>query len=95
MAVRVQVPPLVLLNYEKMFHVYAIRSKVKNYIYVGFTQDLEKRINQHNAGYNKSTKPYRPFELIFTESFSTRTEARSKEKYLKSGVGKEFLKRIS
>ena len=67
-------------------------SQVRNYIYVGLTDDLERRVHEHNSGWEKTTKPYRPFNLIFAESFSTRTEARMKEKYLKSGVGKEFLK---
>ncbi|MGC4022924.1 MAG: GIY-YIG nuclease family protein [Cyclobacteriaceae bacterium] len=75
-----------------MFFVYAIRSKVKNYIYVGLTENLERRISQHNSGYERTTRPYLPFEIIFSESFKTRVEARVKEKYLKSGIGKEFLK---
>ncbi|NWF87891.1 MAG: hypothetical protein HXY50_00350, partial [Ignavibacteriaceae bacterium] len=41
---------------------------------------------------NRTTKPYAPFELVHSEIFPTRTEARDREKYLKSGVGKEFLK---
>jgi putative endonuclease len=75
-----------------MFFVYAIKSVVRNYIYVGMTADLERRISEHNAGYERTTRPYRPYLLLFSEAFPTRKEARKKEKYLKSGVGKEFLK---
>ncbi len=75
-----------------MFYVYAIKSLVRTYIYVGLTDNLDRRINQHNKGQNRSTKAYKPFELIYTEEFKTREEARAREKYLKSGVGKEFLK---
>lgn len=78
---------------EKMFTVYAIRSKIRNYIYVGLTGDLTSRINRHNKGQNKTTSSYAPFELLYTEEFENRIDARKREKYLKSGVGKVFLKR--
>jgi len=77
-----------------MYFVYAIKSVNRNYIYAGLTNDIERRVAEHNAGKNKTTKPYRPFKLIYSESFSTRVEARKKEKYLKSGIGKEYLKII-
>jgi putative endonuclease len=75
-----------------MYYVYAIKSLNRNYIYVGMTKDIEKRLKEHNYGENRSTKAYRPFELINKEVFSLRIEARIREKYLKSGAGKEFLK---
>ena len=78
----------------KMFFVYAISSLVKNYIYIGLTIDVKRRLAEHNDGYNKTTKPYKPFKLIYSESYPTRIEARKREKYFKSGVGKEFLKRL-
>ena len=77
-----------------MFYTYALRSLQRNYIYVGLTDNLERRINEHQSGKNKTTRPYRPFELIFSESFPNRIEARKNEIYLKSGIGKEFLKRL-
>ena len=77
-----------------MFFVYAISSEKRNYIYVGLTDNLERRISQHNSGKSKTTRPYAPFVLIHSEQFDTRMEARQREKYLKSGVGKEFLKKI-
>ncbi len=57
------------------------------------TDNLERRLNEHNAGYNKTTKPYSPFELIHKEEFTNRIEARKREKYFKSGSGKEFIKK--
>jgi putative endonuclease len=77
-----------------MIIVYAISSKIKNYIYVGMCMDIDERFRRHNAGYEKTTRPYRPFNLIYTEPFPNRILARKKEKYLKSGVGKEYLKAI-
>ena len=58
------------------------------------TNDLERRIAEHNNGENKSTKACRPFKLIYSETFPDRISARAKEKYLKSGIGKEFLKML-
>ena len=77
-----------------MIVVYAIRSLSRNYVYVGLTNDLERRLNEHNQRYNKTTKPYAPFELIYQEKFPDRISARRKEKQLKSGIGKEFLKAL-
>jgi len=77
-----------------MFYVYAIKSNIRNYIYVGLTNNIERRITEHNKGENKTTKPYKPFKLIYSEECETREKAREREKYLKSGIGKEFLKSI-
>ena len=77
-----------------MYYVYAIVSEKRNYIYVGLTNNLERRIEEHNSGRNKTTKAYKPFKVIYKEKFIERIEAREKEKYLKSGIGKEFLKTL-
>ena len=71
---------------------YALKSTSRNYIYVGLTDNPERRIKQHNLGYEKTTKPYRPFEVIVTESFATRIEAREREKFLKTSYGKNYLR---
>jgi putative endonuclease len=77
-----------------MFFVYALRSEKDGRIYVGFSSDLVKRLNEHNAGKTKSTKGFRPWILIYSEEIPTREMARKREKYLKSGAGKEFLKSL-
>ncbi len=77
-----------------MIYVYAISSLKHNYIYVGLTQDLRKRIDRHNKGREKTTKFYSPFELIYSEECRTRIDARIREKYWKSGSGKEKLRII-
>ena len=74
------------------FVVYAIKSYIDGRIYVGFTSNLEQRLSEHNQGKTKSTKGYKPWKLIHKENVETREEARRREKYLKSGCGKEFLK---
>jgi putative endonuclease len=77
-----------------MYYVYAIKSLNRNYIYVGLTSNLSRRISDHNNGFNRTTKPYIPFEVIHTEQFNSRIKARLREKYLKSGIGKEYLRSI-
>jgi putative endonuclease len=77
-----------------MYHVYAIKSFYQNYIYVGITHDINKRVEQHNSGKERTTKPYLPFELLYTEQHIDRKSARKSEKYLKSGAGKELLKTL-
>ena len=75
-----------------MFVVYAIKSKTKNFIYVWMTSNLSRRINDHQNWKNLSTKWFIPFELIYTEEYVTSSDARKREKFLKSWVGKEMLK---
>ena len=58
------------------------------------TSDVESRFQRHNSGREKTTKPYAPFKLIYTERCINRVEARKREKYLKSGVGKRKLRFI-
>jgi len=80
--------------YEFMYTVYALKSLEKNYIYVGMTSALQRRINAHNSGYERTTRPYLPFTLIYSEEHASRISARQREKYLKSGAGKEYLKAL-
>lgn len=75
-----------------MFEVYAIKSINRNYLYIGLTNNFERRFKQHNEGQNRTTKPYAPFVLVLKETFPDRNRAREREKYLKSGIGKEYLK---
>ena len=77
-----------------MFYTYAISSQIRNYIYVGLSGDIDRRLSEHNSGKNKTTKPYLPFILIYSEEHETRIKARLREKYFKSGVGREKLRII-
>jgi putative endonuclease len=67
---------------------------VRAYVYIGLTNNIDRRILDHNSGYNKTTKPYKPHKLIYTKEFSTRLEARTHEKYLKTSVGRRYLKTL-
>lgn len=77
---------------QKTYTVYALRSELNGMVYVGFSDNLERRLKEHNAGKSKFTKGYRPWSLVYSELVNSRLEARQREKYLKSGVGKEWLK---
>jgi len=77
-----------------MFYVYALKSIKHNRIYVGLTKDLYKRISEHNSGETKSTRFYKPWVLFYSEKLNTRTEAREQEKKLKSGSGRELLRKL-
>ena len=75
-----------------MHYVYVIKSENNNYFYVGISDNPKRRINQHNKGYNRTTKPYIPFKIIIIEEHASRIEARKREKFLKSGCGREFIR---
>jgi putative endonuclease len=75
-----------------MWSVYAIKSAVDGRVYVGMSKDVSRRISEHNGRKVFSTKGYVPWKLIYIEEIGDRISARKREKYLKSGVGKELLK---
>ena len=75
-----------------MFYVYVIQSALDNKWYTGCTDDLRKRFIQHSKGGVRSTKNRGPFTLIYYEASLEIHNAYSREKYLKSGIGKRYLK---
>jgi putative endonuclease len=77
-----------------MFYTYVLRSLKDNHLYVGYTSDINRRLTEHNSGLTKSTKSRIPFELLFYETFNTRSEAMVREKFLKSGIGKDYINNV-
>ena len=75
-----------------MIEVYAIISIPSREIYVGMALSAEKRLIEHNNRKNRYTKGLKPWKLFHIEYFPDWKQAREREKYLKSGVGKELLK---
>jgi len=73
-----------------MYYVYIIYSVKFNRHYVGLSSNVTQRLESHNLGVVKSTKAFCPWEIIHTEIFETRIEARKKEKYLKSAAGRRW-----
>ena len=70
------------------FYIYIIRSQKDNSLYVGHTNDLQRRLDQHNNPNGKSYTSRRgPWKLLHHEKFSTRSEAMNRERFLKSHAG--------
>lgn len=77
-----------------MITVYAILSELNGTIYVGMATDADVRLKEHNAEKSAYTKKYRPWRTIYREVQDDWMSARKREKYLKSGIGKEFLRSL-
>lgn len=75
-----------------MYYIYIIQSRKNGRFYTGYTSDLRKRLKEHNNGKVQSTKGRGLFELIYYEACLSELDARAREKYLKSGMGKRYIK---
>lgn len=64
---------------------------VKDFVYIGYSEDLKQRVVSHNKGENKSTKAYIPLELIHYEAYRNKKDAKRRELYLKSNQGRTTL----
>ena len=73
-----------------MYYTYIIKSKVKDRYYIGSSDNLERRLTLHNEGNTISTKAYIPWELIYFETFETKSEAMKRGKHLKKMKSKIF-----
>ena len=73
------------------WYVYLLQNKQRHW-YIGSTKDLRKRILNHNTGKNKSTKYGIPWKIIYYEINLNQQDARARERYLKSGMGRKYLK---
>ena len=76
-----------------MYYVYLLKSENYEQTYTGFTKDLKKRIQDHNAGRSKHTKKYKPWVLSTYFAFEDEGKARSFEEYLKTGSGIGFARK--
>ncbi len=75
-----------------MYYVYVLKAPVSGRLYTGYTSDLRKRLAEHNAKKSSYTKSRGPYELIYYEACLHSSDAKMREKYLKSGMGKRYLK---
>jgi len=78
-----------------MFVVYVLQSVKNLQLYIGQTNNFERRMKQHNTGKVLSTKAYLPYRLIYKEAFVDRPKAVLREKELKSSQGRRFLKNFT
>ncbi|NGP89779.1 GIY-YIG nuclease family protein [Fodinibius halophilus] len=78
-----------------MYYVYILKSKNRDWRYIGYTKELKERFAAHNAESVQSTKHYAPFTLEAYVAVQTKRQARELEKYFKTGSGRSVLmKRI-
>jgi len=76
------------------YTVYILYSETSAKHYTGFTSNMEARLESHNKLGKGWTSKYRPWKLIFTKIFEAKKEAMAYEKWLKTGVGREFVKNL-
>lgn len=76
----------------KFYYTYVLLSEKDENFYTGYSSDLVRRFAEHNDGKNYSTKYRRPFKLMYYEACLNMEDAKRREKYLKSGIGKKFIK---
>ena len=74
------------------YYVYVLLSEKDNQFYTGYTFNIRKRVTSHNGGKVASTKNRRPLKLIYFEGCINQQDASRREKYLKSGNGKIYLR---
>ena len=80
------------MNSNNRWYVYVLGGLDHDKWYIGHTKDLKKRILSHNNGNNFWTRRYKPWKIIYAEFSLNRNDARARERYLKSGMGRRYLK---
>jgi putative endonuclease len=76
---------------SNLFWVYVLYSKKDKKLYIGYTQDLNKRLKEHTSGQVTSTKQRRPFKLVYIEACTNQKDALRRENYFKKSGGRVFL----
>jgi len=89
---RINIHPVGLNSINMYYYVYVLRSSIDKMLYTGYTSNLKQRIQNHNEGKVPSTRNRKPLELIYFEGCLNQQDATRREKYLKSGNGKIYLR---
>ena len=76
-----------------MFYVYVLQSLSYNTYYIGSTEDVERRLSEHNSGKGRYTSGRIPWRLVYKEEYPCRREAIKRERALKSGQWRKILKK--
>ena len=74
-----------------MFWLYILKNELTNRYYIGSTNNLERRLEQHKKGYTRTTKILGTYDLVYKEEYNTLLEARLREKKLKSYKSKKYI----
>jgi len=77
-----------------MYSVYILRSRATGRYYTGSTSDLARRLEEHTANLSRATKNHGPWELVHHEKFASRAEAMRRERYFKTGRGRDELQAL-
>ena len=77
-----------------MYKVYILYSSIVNQYYVGHTQNIEERLARHNSGRSLSTKKGKPWILVYTETFESRSEAMVREKGIKKMKSSAYIEQL-
>lgn len=75
-----------------LYYTYVLRSKRDGQFYIGQTEELNRRLEEHNNGLVQATEYRRPLELIYYEACLSKEKAIKREKYFKTGFGRRYLK---
>jgi putative endonuclease len=76
---------------DKFYYVYVLQSEKDKNLYIGYTDDLKKRLIDHNKGKVPSTKDRTPLKLVYYEACLNQQDATRREKYLKTTWGRRFI----
>ena len=74
------------------YYTYVLKSTIDDKLYIGWTDNLKNRLRDHNKGLVKSTKSRKPFILVYFEGSLSKKKAIAREKSLKTGFGRKYLK---
>ena len=77
-----------------MYYVYILQSLKDSAFYTGLAKDVGRRLREHNTGHVKPTKGRRPLAIVYTEEHATLALARAREKFFKTGAGRELREKL-
>jgi putative endonuclease len=77
-----------------MFFTYTLQSQKSRRFYIGYTQDMESRLNRHNQGMVKATKNKGPWVLVYSESFETKIDANHRELDIKAKKSRVYIEKL-
>lgn len=74
-----------------MFYVYILYSEIRDRFYIGYTSDLEERVREHNRGATKYIRTGKPWNLVYSEEFTVKTDAIKRENEIKSKKSRKYI----
>jgi putative endonuclease len=77
-----------------MYYIYIIQSELDTSFYIGYTNDFERRLKEHNEGLSNYTKRKRPWKLFYLESFDSKRDALKRELFLKRQKNRAFYESL-